>query len=254
VKVAYLGDAFAGWQRQARARTVQGVLESALEALFRQPVTVVGAGRTDAGVHAAGQVAHFDPPRSIPPQGVVSALNSLLPADVRVLRAWVVPEVFHARRSALGKRYRYRLAWGATLLPWEAERRWQVNHRLDATAMAATLGAISGEHDFAGFALSGHSGHGARGTVRVLTRAELSHRGRRADIVLEGDGFLRGMVRRIVGALVEVGRGAQPSAWFKALLRDPLTRPPAPTAPAQGLTLEQVFYQKKWAEGNGKET
>jgi tRNA pseudouridine38-40 synthase len=245
VKVAYLGASFAGWQRQARARTVQGVLENALETLYGQPVTVVGAGRTDAGVHAAGQVAHLVPPRSIPPRGVARALNSLLPEDVRVLRAWVVPEAFHARRSALGKRYRYRLAWGATLLPWEAQRRWQVSYPLDTAAMATTLGCVPGEHDFAAFALSGHSGHGARGTVRVLTRAHLSHRGRRLDIVLEGDGFLRGMVRRIVGALVEVGRGAQDSAWFAALLRDPLTRPAAPTAPAHGLTLERVFYGRK---------
>jgi len=245
LRVAYLGSAFAGWQRQARDRTVQGVLESALEVLYGQPVAVVGAGRTDAGVHATGQVAHLDPPRSIPPQGVASALNSLLPGDVRVLRAWVVPDAFHARRSALGKRYRYRLAWGATLPPWEAERRWQVNHPLDAAVMAATLGAVSGRHDFAAFALAGHSGHGARGTGRVVTRAHLSHRGRRADLVLEGDGFLRGMVRRIAGALVEVGRGAQPPTWFKALLRDPLVRPPAPTAPARGLTLERVFYRRQ---------
>jgi tRNA pseudouridine38-40 synthase len=110
--------------------------------------------------------------------------------------------------------------------------------------MAANLRTVSGEHDFAAFALAGHSGHGARGTVRVLTRAHLSHRGCRADIVLEGDGFLRGMVRRIAGALVEVGRGAQPSAWIKALVREPLTRPPAPTAPARGLTLERVFYRR----------
>lgn len=242
VTVSYLGGEFAGWQRQARARTVQEVFEQALETLYRQPVRVVGAGRTDAGVHASGQVAHFDPPRAIPPRGVASALNSLLPEDVRVLRAWVVPEAFHARRSARGKRYRYRLAWGATLVPWEAQRRWHVTHALDAQAMAASLVGILGEHDFAAFALSGHSGLGPRGTVRVLTRARLSQRGRRVDVVLEGDGFLRGMVRRIAGALVEVGRGAQPVAWFAALLRNPATRPPAPTAPAHGLTLERVFY------------
>jgi tRNA pseudouridine38-40 synthase len=242
LKVSYLGGPFAGWQSQARARTVQGVLERALGTLYRRPVGVVGAGRTDAGVHAAGQVAHFDAPLPIPPGGVVSALNSLLPEDVRVVRAWRVPPEFHARRSALGKRYRYRLAWGAVLPPWENLRRWQVSHSLDAGAMARGLSAIPGEHDFAAFALSGHSGRGVRGTVRVVTLAHLRVRGRRLDIVLEGDGFLRGMVRRIVGGLVEVGRGAQPPGWLAALLLDRTTVPPAPTAPPHGLTLERVLY------------
>jgi len=244
LKVSYLGGPFAGWQRQARARTVQGVLEHALETLYRRPVSVVGAGRTDAGVHAAGQVAHFDAPLPIPPAGVVSALNSLLPEDVRVLRAWRVPAEFHARRSALGKRYRYRLACGAVLPPWESVRRWHVSHSLDAGALARGLSAVLGEHDFAAFALSGHSGRGFRGTVRVVTLAHLRVRGRRLDIVLEGDGFLRGMVRRIVGGLVEVGRGAQPPSWLAALLLDRKTVPPAPTAPPHGLTLERVYYRR----------
>ncbi|OFV80303.1 MAG: tRNA pseudouridine(38-40) synthase TruA [Acidobacteria bacterium RBG_13_68_16] len=245
LKVSYLGGPFAGWQRQARARTVQGVLEQALETLYRRPVSVVGAGRTDAGVHAAGQVAHFDAPLPIPPAGVVSALNSLLPEDVRVLRAWRVPAEFHARRSALGKRYSYRLACGAVLPPWENLRRWQVNHSLDASALARGLSAVLGEHDFAAFALSGHSGRGVRGTVRVVTLAHLRVRGRRLDIVLDGDGFLRGMVRRIVGGLVEVGRGAQPPSWLVALLLDRRTGPPAPTAPPHGLTLERVYYRRQ---------
>lgn len=242
VTLAYLGGSFAGWQRQPRTRTVQGVLEQALETLYRRPVSAVGAGRTDAGVHAAGQVAHFDPPLAIPPAGVADALNSLLPGEIRVLRAWVVPAGFHARRSALGKRYRYRLACGATLSPWEALRRWHVGHTLDPWAMTNSLASVPGERDFAAFALAGHAGHGARGTVRTVTSARLVVRGRTLDVVVEGDGFLRGMVRRIAGALVEVGRGTQPGAWFADLLIDPGTRPPAPTAPAHGLTLERVVY------------
>ena len=242
MRIAYLGGGFAGWQRQPGVRTVQGVLEQALAALYGRPVKVTGAGRTDAGVHAAGQVAHFDPPLSIPPTGVANALNSLLPADVRALRAWPVPEGFHARRSACGKRYRYRVAWGGALPPWEAQRRWLVAAPLQGAPMAAALAAAQGEHDFAAFALSGHSGHGPRGTVRVVTTARLRLRGRRLDLVLVGDGFLRGMVRRLAGALVEVGRAAQPPAWFVSLLEDPDTRPPAPTAPAHGLTLEHVWY------------
>jgi len=242
LRLAYLGGAFAGWQRQPSARTVQGVLEHALETLYRHPVRVVGAGRTDAGVHAAGQVAHFDPPLSIPATGVAAALNAILPPDVRVLGARIVAAGFDARRSARAKRYRYRLAWGATLPPWEALRRWHVGRPLATESMAAALATTVGEHDFAAFALAGHSGRGARGTVRKVLAARLSARGRRVDLVLEGDGFLRGMARRLTGALVEVGRAAQDPQWFAALLAAGAVRPPAPTAPAHGLTLEQVIY------------
>ena len=245
LELAYLGGGFAGWQRQPGARTVQGDLEAALAALYRTPVAVVGAGRTDAGVHAAGQVAHFDPPFAIPPSGIRSALNAALASDVRVLRARAVPAAFHARRGAAGKRYRYRLSWGAPLLPWEALRRASLPARPDVALMAAVLPGVEGEHDFRAFALAGHSGRGARGTVRNVAAARLVARGRRLDVVLEGDGFLRGMVRRVVGALLEVGRGAQPPEWFAALVSESDTRPPAPTAPAHGLTLERGFYAER---------
>ncbi|HVN76359.1 MAG TPA: tRNA pseudouridine(38-40) synthase TruA [Thermoanaerobaculaceae bacterium] len=244
VTLAYLGGAFAGWQRQPRRATVQAALEAALAKLYGGPVPAVGAGRTDAGVHATGQVAHFDPPLVVPLRGIARALNAALPPEVRVLRARRVPPTFHARRSARGKRYRYRLACGPTLPPWEALRRAHVPHSLDAARMAAALPAVVGEHDFAAFALSGHAGRGRRGTSRIVTAASLRTRGRRFDIVLEGDGFLRGMVRRIAGALVEIGRGAREAQWLADLLLDSATRPPAPTAPAHGLTLERVFYDR----------
>jgi tRNA pseudouridine38-40 synthase len=118
LRLAYLGTTFAGWQRQPGKRTVQGVLETALATLYGQPVPVVGAGRTDAGVHAAGQVAHFDAPLAIPPTGIVRALAGLLPPEVRPMRAWPVSPSFHARRLAVAKRYRYRIAWRRSLLPW----------------------------------------------------------------------------------------------------------------------------------------
>ena len=242
LRLAYLGGAFAGWQRQPDARTVQGELERALGEVYRQPVRAVGAGRTDAGVHAAGQVAHLDPPLAIPPRGLALALNGALPPDVRVLRAWRVGPSFHARSDAAGKRYRYRLAWGPALPPWEAMRRTLVPYALDRASMTTAARAAVGEHDFGAFALSGHAGHGCRGTVRTVTSLRLLGRGATLDIVVEGDGFLRGMVRRIAGALVEVGRGARPAAWFAALVTEPATRPPAPTAPAHGLTLERVVY------------
>jgi tRNA pseudouridine38-40 synthase len=242
LRLAYLGAGFSGWQRQADARTVQGELEAGLARVFRMPVRVVGAGRTDAGVHATGQVAHLEPPFRIPPAGLVRALNSVLPDDLRVLAAREVPETFHARASATGKRYVYRFAWGHVLDPWQALRCCELGARPDLEAMASALAAVRGTHDFAAFALSGHSGHGARGTRRTIARATLQRTRRGADLVLEGDGFLRGMVRRIAGALVEVGRGALDVRSFTELLSGATAGRPAPTAPAHGLTLERVFY------------
>jgi tRNA pseudouridine38-40 synthase len=251
--IAYLGGGFAGWQVQPDARTVQGELQRALERLAGRPVRLTGAGRTDAGVHAAAQVAHADLPASIPLPGLRAALNGMLPLDVRVLRARRVAPDFHASRWAVAKRYRYRLAAGAALEPWEALRTWLLPYRLDAAMMAAAAGSLAGTHDFAAFALSGHSGTGRRGCVRTVHRVELRRRGRRLAITVEGDGFLRGMVRRIAGALVEVGRGARPASWVADLLADPATRPPAPTAPPHGLTLEKVFYGRREAKGERRE-
>lgn len=242
LRLAYLGGAFAGWQTQRGQRTVQGELERALQRLYGVEVRAAGAGRTDAGVHAAGQVAHFDAPRDIPAAGVREALNAILAPDLRVLAARPVPSSFDARRSARGKCYRYRLAWGPPLDPWSGLRTWLLPARPDIAALAAALSLLVGEHDFAAFARTGHAGTGRRGTVRRVAAARLARRGRRLAIVVTGDGFLRGMVRRIAGALVEIGRGAQPVGYFAALLDDPSTRPPAPTAPAHGLTLEKVLY------------
>lgn len=241
--VSYLGGGFCGWQRQQHGRTVQGELEAALGRLYGEPVSVTGAGRTDAGVHARGQVAHFDVPDRIPVSGVRSALNAMLAADVRVLGVRRVPRSFHARTGALAKRYAYRLAWGGPLPPWEGQRCLLLPRRPDLAAIDRCLAQTTGTHDFVAFALSGHAGLGLRGTVRTLATATLFVYGRRATVVFEGDGFLRGMVRRLAGALVEVGRKAQPEAWFSSLIGATPGGPPAPTAPAHGLTLERVLYR-----------
>lgn len=240
--VAYLGGHFAGWQRQPGTRTVQGELEAGLTRLFGRPIVTVGAGRTDAGVHAVGQVAHADLPGHIPVAGIRAALGSLLPEDLRVLAVRRRHSSFHALADARGKRYRYRFAWGGPVEPWEALRTWCLPSRPDLATMRRCLGLFAGTHDFRRFALSGHSGTGARGTQRTIVAARMNHHGRRASIVVDGDGFLRGMVRRMVGALAEVGRGAADDAWIRRLLSGVEVRPPAPTAPAHGLTLERVFY------------
>jgi tRNA pseudouridine38-40 synthase len=237
--LAYVGTRYAGWQRQADAPTVQQVLEEALGRLSGQPVTVIGAGRTDAGVHAEGQVASATLGRVLPVSALVHGTNSQLPEDVRVLDAAMVDAAFHARRSALAKTYRYRLYCGRPVPPALAPFVVAAPERLDPERLAAATRALVGRHDFAAFALAG----GAPGpTVRRIFAAAWESAGPELRFGIVGEGFLRGMVRSLVGTLLEVGAGSRTPADFAALLAGGARSAAGPTAPARGLCLERVDY------------
>ena len=240
LELAYLGKLFEGWQVQAPradgtgARTVQGELEKALKDLFGSEVRAHGAGRTDSGVHADGQVAHVDVPEGsplIPSKNLFRALNSKLPEDVRVLGASEAAPDFHARRSAIGKVYVYRLRRGELLHPHLGLIEALASEPLDVAAMRAAATTLVGRRDFAPFSLTG-SDPGT--TVRTLARLEVTEEGSLLLITAAGDGFLRGMVRRLVGTLRDAGRG-------RIRPEDALARP-GPTAEARGLTLARVLY------------
>jgi len=258
--LAYDGTDFEGWQAQAvsrPARTVQGVLEAALAPLAGgERVRVAGAGRTDAGVHASGQVASFELPREMAPPDLARALNGLLPDDVRVLAAERAPAGFHARRSAVSKLYRYTFDTAPLLLP---TRRRTVAHlpgRFDPEAASTAARLFLGRHDFASLASSGSS---VKTTERTVRRSEL----RRADAgavgdafaaagagtcwvyEVEADGFLRRMVRSLVGGLTAVGRGQLTlnELWVALAARDRRAWPPP--APACGLCLVRVDYPRE---------
>ncbi len=233
--LAYLGTQFHGWQTQAPPlRTVQGVLEESLSRMFRHPVAIHGAGRTDAGVHATGQVAHFDVPEGgprIPKTGLQRGLNSVLPDDIRVTRVEMVDPGWHARFSAIGKLYVYRLRRGEYLLPHEGLVEARAREPLDLDAMRAAAARLVGRRDFARFSLAGGD---VTTTVRHLFSLEVLEEGAVVLFRARGDGFLRGMVRRLVGTLRDVGRGRTlVEAAFDC---------PGPPAEARGLTLERVFY------------
>jgi tRNA pseudouridine38-40 synthase len=240
LELAYLGRFFEGWQIQApraggtAARTVQGELERALKELYGSEVRAHGAGRTDSGVHANGQVAHVDVSEGsplIPSKNLSRALNSKLPEDVRILTVSEAPPDFHARHSAAGKIYVYRLRRGETLHPHRGLVEALAGEPLDVAAMRAAAATLVGRRDFAPFSLTG-SDPGT--TVRTLARLDVEERGTLLVITAAGDGFLRGMVRRLVGTLRDAGRGRiQPE---EALLK------PGPTAEARGLTLERVLF------------
>jgi tRNA pseudouridine38-40 synthase len=246
--LAYDGADFAGWQSQAAGqRTVQGTLEEALSRLAGgQPVSVYGAGRTDAGVHAFGQVASFDLPRTIGGTELQRALNGMLPADVRVLAAVAAPHGFHARRSALSKLYRYVLDTGPVLLPQRRRSAGHVAWRLDEEAVRGAAALYVGRLDFAALASTGSS---VKTTVRTVTRSVASFAdtdgvpGQRTLVYeVEADGFLRKMVRSMVGGLVACGRGALTVEGLRELLlAGDRTAWPAP-AEGCGLTLVRVDY------------
>ncbi|MDE0886181.1 MAG: tRNA pseudouridine(38-40) synthase TruA [Myxococcota bacterium] len=241
LEVEYAGEAFAGWQIQAGGeRTVQGCLVEAVARVTGERVTVMGSGRTDAGVHAEAQVASLALKEEIEPGKLQRALNGVLPREVAVRAAYRVDEDFDALRSAQGKRYRYRIWNHPVRSPLRAGRFAHVPRALDVGAMAQAAQALVGEHDFQSFQAAGS---GAKTTVRRLRRLEIrGGPGGEIEVVAEGSGFLRYMVRNLVGTLLEVGQGRRSGDSMVGLLEVRDRGQAGPTAPAAGLTLEAVEY------------
>jgi tRNA pseudouridine38-40 synthase len=236
----YDGTAYHGWQRQKNALSIQEVMETALAKMTQEPVKLLGSGRTDAGVHARGQVANFHTASSIPLKAFVEGLNSLLPRDIAVLEAREVLPGFHARYSAKAKTYEYRLWCRAVRPPLELRYCWHLTRDLDLEAMARAAAALPGEHDFAAFRASGgRPGHAVR---EVLQAAWERGEEGRLRFVITANGFLRGMVRSLVGTMVEVGQGKRPPEDLAGLLASGDRAAAGPTAPAQGLFLVAVIY------------
>jgi tRNA pseudouridine38-40 synthase len=241
--VAYDGAPFAGWQSQAHGNTVQDHLERALAAIAGTPVRVHGAGRTDAGVHALGQCAHADVAnKSIAVGSWLAALNGALPAAIRVLRCRYVTDAFHARFSAKGKVYRYRIWHGPVLPPFEHGRAWHVSQPINLETIVAAARLFEGTHDFAGFAAN--RGTPPETTVRTVRSVRVRRAAAIISVEVDGDGFLYKMVRLMVGELVRIGRGVSDCDQLGRRLAAPsgsVTRHRF-VAPAEGLILVRVRY------------
>ena len=240
--IAYNGTHYHGWQLQSRAVTVQGTLEACLARITNAPVRLHAAGRTDAGVHALGQVAHFDTVSSVAIASLVRGLNSLLPDDLVVRRAVEAPADFHARYDAARKTYAYQLHNHPVPSLLHARYAWHVPQRLDVPAMQTAAQLLLGRHDFSAF--RGASRDDTRQPVRCLHRLALRHRPPRLVFVLSADGFLYRMARNIVGTLVAVGRGAIPAEAVAGMLHARERQLAGPTAPAHGLFLVHVSYRR----------
>ena len=272
VTLAYDGTDYVGWQRQANGVSIQALIEDALRALDGREVMVAGAGRTDAGVHALGQVAAFTIARELEPGALVRALNAHLPHAIRVLAAEFAPPAFHPRYLARTKTYRYRLWNGDVMSPFERRYAWHVPGPLDVESMRAAARLLEGRHDFAAFQATGSS---VATTEREIVMSRISTTEDTADtgeetfsrtsdhrvrgvprggelVVYEviGSGFLRHMVRIIVGSLIEIGRGRQPVEWISEVIASGNRAMAGPTAPPDGLFLVRVEYPDALAAGS----
>ena len=241
---AYDGTSFEGWQSQLGGNTIQDILERRLNAIFQRSIRIHGSARTDAGVHAKAQVFHFDAQWSHPPNELLRAFQSNLPKTVQVFRVQRVAETFHARFSALGKRYVYQIFQGYAP-PMETRYFWSIRsaRQLNIETMRAAAQQILGRHDFTAFAANPRDERNrGRNPIKHLKRLDIVQRGPRIRITSEADGYLYKMVRSLVGVLLEVGRGQIDPETIKELLAKNVRTKTVVTAPAQGLHLDRVFY------------
>jgi tRNA pseudouridine38-40 synthase len=237
--VQYDGTDYVGWQRQAAGTSIQGLIEAALEPIEGKAVTVHGAGRTDAGVHAIAQVASVSLATGLDEVALQRALNAVLPPTVRITDVARVPEDFHARFSAREKTYEYRIVNGPFVSPFEHRYAWHLPYPLNVRSMQEAAAALLGTHDFAAFQATGTD---VKTTERTVTALDVELDDPHVSITVSADGFLRHMVRAIVGTLVEVGSGRATRASVADALAARDRARMGPTAPARGLFLVSIGY------------
>lgn len=241
LKIEYDGTDFLGWQLQPEGRTVQGVLEEAMRTILQADLRATAAGRTDAGVHAAGQVVHFRTDSDMEMDRLRKGLNGVLPADVRVLEAAQTADDFHARFSAVGRRYRYRIIRRASAM--RRHYAWHVTYPLDLDAMRRACAPLEGGHDFTSFCQAAST---AEGTVCEVRELDWAVEEDELHLHIEANRFLHHMVRTIVGTAVDIGRGRWAESVMKEMLEAKDRRAAGANAPAHGLCLEAVRYPSRF--------
>jgi len=242
--ISYDGTKYSGWQIQKNSPSVQETLEKAVKKVFKKTHKVHGSGRTDSGVHAKGQVAHFKISEDLPVSGIRAALNGRLPKDVAVTGVEEVPHDFHSRFSVKSKIYRYHILNFETPDPFLEKYAWRVSYKLNTALMRREAAVLEGRHDFKSFQASDSSRipSNIRGSIRKIFRIKIKKKNHDIVIEIEGDGFLYNMVRNIAGTLVDIGRGYLPPGSMKKILKAKDRTQAGPTAPAKGLFLVKVKY------------
>jgi len=235
----YVGTRYAGWQIQKNQKTIQGQLRDALSTVAGQPVSVIGTGRTDAGVHAMAQVAHFVLPERTPRKRLIRSLNGILPWDIRVMSLRPVASSFHAQKDATRKRYEYRIYTGPTLSPFLHGYVFHVRHPLDLPAMQEAARQLCDTHDFTGFAAASTQ---VKSRTRHVYLSQIQKRGYHVTYRVEANGFLHHMVRNMVGTLLQIGCGKRPPGDIRKILQSKNRKKAGPTAPPQGLYLMKIWH------------
>ena len=239
IKIAYKGTNYNGWQIQPNGMTVQEEIQNALKKITKENIVIHGSGRTDSGVHAHGQIAHFDTQSTIPPKRFYKALNSHLPMDIRVVDSELVEADFHSRFSAIGKYYRYGIYLGEVSDPFLDSYYWHIDYPINLEKMEEALPYFVGTKDFRGFMASGSM---VQDTTRTINKIQMTQQENRIHLDFWGNGFLYNMVRIITGTLIEVGRGSLTPEAIEPLIQSKERSKAGKTAPARGLFLEEVFY------------
>lgn len=242
LELGYDGSQYVGWQRQENGRSIQQTIEDTVERLFHERVHLMGSGRTDAGVHARGQVAAMELQHTIPAEQLMRALNANLPLDIRIYRAWEAASDFHPRFQAKRKTYAYRFLLGEVMPPEYRRYYTLIRGSLNMEKMQQALNSLEGEHDFAAFRSAGGVN---LSTVRRIDKAVLLDDGEGKRIEITGNGFLYNMVRIIAGTIFEIGRGKLDPSIVEQALQNGQREILGPTAPPQGLMLMRVEYDEK---------
>lgn len=240
--IAYDGTAYSGWQVQPHDLSIQQVLQNAMGTILRQPIVLIGSGRTDAGVHAEGQTAHFKQDTEIDLYRFHNSLNGLIPQDIRVKTIEPASLDFHAQYSAIGKEYHYHLYTDKVMDPFRRLYSWHLYHAIDLDLLHQAASLFVGTHDFTSFANEAHRGSASKDPVRTLTRLAIVEEAGGVRLEFEADGFLYKMVRNIVGTLVDIARGKRPLDDIPNIFAARDRRLGSMASPPQGLFLMRVDY------------
>lgn len=240
--IAYDGTSYSGWQKQLNAVSIQEIIEKCLRIVLREPVSIIGAGRTDAGVHAAEQIAHFSSARPVDARRLAHALNAILPHDIRILNLNETAQAFHAQRSSKGKIYHYHIWTDPVLSPFVRPYRTHIRIKFDKLLLASILKQFLGTHDFTSFANSAHEGAAAKDAIRTIWRIDICEQEGGFRIEFEGEGFLYKMIRNMVGTALDLASQTRDFSSISSILAARDRRLAGQAAPPQGLILMKVLY------------